>query len=167
MNKKTLKLMVAGALVTCAIGAFTMGLVWATDPVGYTATPIVGPVAFDEIDTRSHSHDWRVRIATEGLSDVFITHIRIEPGGYSGWHSHPGPSFVTIKAGTATFYQGDDMERTPHVYPAGTGFVEDAGRVHLVRNEGDNDLELVVMQLVPLGEDRRIDEERPPWYDFG
>ena len=81
MNKKTLKLMVAGALVTCAIGAFTMGLVWATDPVGYTATPIVGPVAFDEIDTRSHSHDWRVRITTRGLSDVYVTHIRIVPGG--------------------------------------------------------------------------------------
>jgi hypothetical protein len=59
------------------------------------------------------------------------------------------------------------MERTPHVIPAGTGFVEDAGHVHIVRNEGDTDLELVVLQLVPLGEPRRIDEERPPWYDFG
>jgi hypothetical protein len=45
--------------------------------------------------------------------------------------------------------------------------VEDAGRVHLVRNEGDTDLELVVMQLVPSGAARRIDEDRPPWYDFG
>jgi quercetin dioxygenase-like cupin family protein len=108
-----------------------------------------------------------VRITTRGLSDVYITHIRIVPGGHSGWHSHPGPSFVTVKAGTATFYQGADMERTPYVYPAGIGFVEDAGHVHIVRNEGDTDLELVVMQLIPRGADRRIEEERPPWYDFG
>ena len=167
MSRRIGKLVLLGLLVAGVCGVIAWRTARATDPDGLTNTPIVGPVAFDEIDTRSHSHDWRVRIATEGLSDVYITHIQIVPGGHSGWHSHPGPSFVTIKAGTATFYQGDDMERTPHVYPTGTGFVEDAGRVHLVRNEGDTDLELVVMQLIPRGADRRIEEERPPWYDFG
>jgi quercetin dioxygenase-like cupin family protein len=161
MNKKTLKLMVAGALVTCAIGAFTMGLVWATDPEGYTATPLVGPVAFDEIDTRSHMPHWSARIKTRGQSDVYITHVRIVPGGHSGWHSHPGPSVVTIKSGEAAVYCACEDPITRTVYTAGTGFVEDAGCVHIVRNEGDTDLELVVLQLVPLGAPRRIDEPAP------
>jgi quercetin dioxygenase-like cupin family protein len=160
MNEKTLKLMVAGALVTCAIGAFNVGPVWATDPEGLTSTLIVGPVAFDEIDTRSHMPDHRVRIQTRGLSDVYITHLRIVPGGHGGWHSHPGPSIISVRSGTATFYQADDPT-TPQVYPAGTGFAEDAGDVHIVRNEGDTDLELVVLQIVPLGAPRRIDEPAP------
>jgi quercetin dioxygenase-like cupin family protein len=168
MRKRILKLMLAGLFVACAFGLITLRIARATPGEGITTTVLAGPVAFDEIDTRSHiPHTWRVRIATEGLSDVWMVHIRIVPGGHSGWHSHPGPSFVTITAGTATFYQGDDPDRTPHVFAAGTGFVEDAGEVHIVRNEGDTDLELVVMQLIPSGADRRIDEPRPPHYDFG
>ncbi len=167
MRKRILKLMLAGLFVACAFGVITLKGARATPGQGITTTVLAGPVAFDEIDTRFHSHDWRVRIATKGLSDVWIVHVRIVPGGHSGWHSHPGPSFVTVRSGVATFYQGDDLNHTPHVIAAGTGFVEDAGDVHIVRNEGDTDLELVVMQLIPLGAQRRIDEPRPPSYDFG
>ena len=165
-RREVLRLGATGAALSLG-GLAILSVARATDPVGQTVTSIVGPVPFDEIDTRSHSDDWRVRIATRGLSDVFFTDIRFEPAGHSGWHSNPGPSFFTIKTGTATFYQGDDMERTPHVFPAGTGFVEDADRVYLVRNEEDTDLELVVMQLIPSGATRRVEAERPPWYDFG
>ncbi len=49
----------------------------------------------------------------------------------------------------------------PLNFPAGTGFVEDAGCVHLLANAGDVDLEVVVMQIVPHGAPRRIDEPAP------
>jgi hypothetical protein len=39
--------------------------------------------------------------------------------------------------------------------------VEDAGCVHLLANEGDEDLVVVVVQIVPLGAPRRIDEAAP------
>jgi hypothetical protein len=39
--------------------------------------------------------------------------------------------------------------------------VEDAGCVHLLANEGSADLEVVVVQIVPLGAPRRIDEPAP------
>ena len=97
---------------------------------------------------------------TRGFSDVYITHLKIAPGGHGGWHSHPGPSFITVRAGTATFYdECDDFMR--HQYPAGTGFVEDADCVHLLGNEGNVDLEVVVVQIVPRGAPRRIDEQDP------
>jgi hypothetical protein len=47
------------------------------------------------------------------------------------------------------------------VYLAGNGFVEEAGGVHNVTNEGASDLELVILHLVPLGVPRRIDEPEP------
>ena len=166
MSRRIVKLVLLGLLVAGVGGVISWRAVRATDPDGLTYTPIVGPVAFDEIDTRSHSHDWRVRITTRGLSDVYVTHIRIVPGGHSGWHSHPGPSIVTVISGTATFYHGDDDSHTPNVFPAGTGFVEEAARVHINRNEGDTDLQVIVMQIVPRGAPRRIDEPQPPGYPF-
>jgi quercetin dioxygenase-like cupin family protein len=160
MSKKTLKLMVAGAFVAYALGAFATKTARATPPLGFTATNLVGPVMLDEFDTMAHAHHWKSRLKTKGLSDVYVTHIKIVPGGHGGWHSHPGPSIITVQSGTAAFYDECD-NFTPQAYAAGTGFVEDAGCVHLLANEGNVDLEVVVVQIVPLGAPRRIDEPAP------
>ena len=33
----------------------------------------------------------------------FVTHqITIQPGGHTGWHTHPGATLVTVKSGTLT-----------------------------------------------------------------
>ena len=40
--------------------------------------------------------------------ETVVQQIVISPGGQTGWHSHPGPVIVLIKAGTITFYDGDD-----------------------------------------------------------
>ena len=154
------KLMVAGAFVACALGAFATQTARATPPQGFTATNLVGPVMLDEVHTLIQTPGYGAMIKTRGQSDVYITHLKIEPGGHGGWHSHPGPSIITVKSGTASFYDECD-DFTPHAYAAGTGFVEDAGCVHLLANEGDVDLEVVVVQIVPLGAPRRIDEPAP------
>jgi quercetin dioxygenase-like cupin family protein len=154
------KLIVAGAFVACAHGAFANQTARATPPQGFTATNLVGPVTLDEIHTLIQTPDYGAMIKTRGQSDVYVTHIKIVPGGHGGWHSHPGPSIITVKSGTAAFYDECD-HFTPHAYAAGTGFVEDAGCVHLLANEGNVDLEVVVVQIVPLGAPRRIDEPAP------
>jgi quercetin dioxygenase-like cupin family protein len=160
MNTRTWKTTLAAAFVACAFGLIALRVAWATMPVGFALSNIVGPV-LDEINTKSETDD-RIQIKSKGLSDVYITNITIEPGGHGGWHSHPGPSIITIKSGVATFYDDCDDPIVPLVYPAGTGFVEDAGCVHLLANESDEiPLEVVVVQLVPFGEPRRIDELAP------
>ena len=146
------KLMVAGAFATQTARA--------TPPSGFTATNIVGPVKLDDIHTLIETPAYGAMIKTRGQSDVYVTHLKIKPGGHGGWHSHPGPSIITVKSGTASFYDECD-NFTPHAYAAGTGFAEDAGCVHLLANEGDVDLEVVVVQIVPLGAPRRIDEPAP------
>ena len=67
----------------------------------------------------------------------------------------------TVRSGTATFYDDCIDPTIPLVFPAGTGFVEDAECVHILVNEGDVDLEVVVMQIVPFGAPRRIDQPQP------
>jgi quercetin dioxygenase-like cupin family protein len=160
MRKMNWKLVLAGAFVACAVGGFAVGLVWATPGVGVTSTTIVGPVVLGEGHVKSESEVNEVEFEAQGVSDLYVVHNKIVPGGHTGWHSHPGISFVMVRAGTATEYHGDDPD-TPHVYPKGTCLVEPAGRVHLIRNEEDTDLELVAFQIIPFGATRRIDAPAP------
>src|SRR5262245_344412 len=155
------KLMFAAVFVAC--GGFALGIAWATPPVGFTATNIVGPVAIDELDTVHQTPDYGVLMMSRGVSDVYVTHLKIVPGGHGGWHSHPGPSIITVKSGTATFYD-ECNDFVPQTFSKGTGFVEDAECVHLLANEGSVDLEVVVIQIVPFGAPRRIDEADPRDY---
>jgi quercetin dioxygenase-like cupin family protein len=132
----------------------------ATPPVGVTSNTIaVG--RFDSINTKIKTGAWKASIKTKGASDLHVLENTIAPGGTFGWHSHPGPSLVIVKSGTATFYLADDPTCSPHVVPAGSGFVDSGGDVHVVRNEGTVDLVTVVASLVPAGATRRIDQPDP------
>ena len=156
------------ALVLGAVGAATYGgIALATTPSRVTTT-VFGVGRFDDIrattktdiDPGPRKHFWKSRISTKGSSDVYVLQNTIVPGGTFGWHSHPGPSLVIVKAGTATFYHGDPG--CPKVVvPAGKGFVDDGHDLHVVRNEGKVDLVTVVVSLVPAGFERRIDELAP------
>jgi quercetin dioxygenase-like cupin family protein len=132
----------------------------ATPGAGVTST-IFAVGTFDEIHAKTLSSNWQARIDTKGVTDVHILENRIVPGGTFGWHSHPGPSIVVVKSGALTLYRGDDPTCTPHVVPAGSGFVDDGGDVHVVRNEGTVDAVVYVTSLVPQGAARRIDEPSP------
>jgi quercetin dioxygenase-like cupin family protein len=132
------------------------------------ATPVSGVTStlfavgqFDEIDTETLSHEWQAEIETEGESDLHVLENRIAPGGSFGWHSHPGPSFVIVKTGALTLYRGDDPHCTPQVFVAGSGFIDEGGDVHLVRNEGSVETVVYVTSLVPRGAARRIDQPSP------
>jgi quercetin dioxygenase-like cupin family protein len=176
------------ALLTLLPIAFVSGAL-ATPPSGVTAT-LLGKARFDEIDAKTKTRIdstatddavcrlgvdqvpqlqlnacrgrfWQARINTNGSSDVEVLEVKIAPGGTFGWHSHPGPSLVIVKSGTATFYLADDPSCTPHVVPAGSGFVDNGGDVHTVRNEGSVELVNIVTSLIPPGATRRIDEPNP------
>jgi hypothetical protein len=145
---------VSGALATPARGVTTLSL---------------GVARFDDIDAQAKTdvgpgharHHWKARITTKGATDVHMIQNTITPGGTFGWHSHPGPSLVIVKAGTATFYDADDPTCAPLVVPTGSGFVDNGQDTHVVRNEGSIDLVTEVVSLVPAGFARRIDEPAP------
>ena len=131
------------ALVLGVIGAATYGgIALATGPSGVETTVFgVGRFADihsatkTDIDPGPRRHFWKSRIDTKGASDVYVLQNTIAPGGTFGWHSHPGPSLVIVKAGTATFYHGDPG--CPKVVvQTGEGFVDGGHDLHVVRNEG-------------------------------
>jgi hypothetical protein len=160
MNKHILRLVVAGAFVACAFGGIAIGIAWATPGQGITTTIISGPTQLGGIHLKSESEFNGVKIKTEGLSDVYVVYNRLVPGGHTGWHSHPGPSIISVKSGTATEFHADDPDM-PIVHPAGTSFVDDGEGAHIIVNQGTTDLELVAFQILPAGAPRRIDEPAP------
>jgi quercetin dioxygenase-like cupin family protein len=116
---------------------------------------------FDAISTyaRLTDYDWRARLRIDAFQ-LYAVEVTIDPGGWLGWHSHPGLSFVVVKSGTASFYEADDCTR--QVIPAGGTFFEPAGDVHMVRNESTTEpLVNLVIQLTPPGAPRAIGEPDP------
>jgi quercetin dioxygenase-like cupin family protein len=162
MQRKLKWLVVIGIVSAAAYG----GTVLATPPSGTTVAPLAPVAQFDEINAKAKIGEWKAKIKTKGVSDLHIVQVTIQPGGTIGWHSHPGLSFVIVKSGTATVYDGDDPSCTPHVLPTGSSLFEPAGDVHIVRNEGDVPLVNVVVQLVPNGAPRLISEPDPGNCDF-
>lgn len=134
--------------------------VLATPPSGVQPT-IFGIGKFGPIATKGKIGAWSASMKTSGPTDIHVLQNTIKPGGSFGWHSHPGPSFVIVRSGTATVYFGADPTCTPHRFRAGSGFVDRGLDVHLVRNEGPVDLVTVVVSFVPRGDTRRIDEPDP------
>ena len=151
-----------GLLAGCAATSFgLLDVVLATPSSGFASTTFTAS-GVPEFALKTLSPTHQVRISTKGRSDIHITTNVVIPGGTSGWHTHPGPSVVIVKTGTATIYDGDDPACTPQVYEAGSAFVDPGGgHLHLVRNENSVNLETVAFQVVPAAAGRRIDAPSP------
>ena len=154
------------AIVVALAGlAVYVGNVRATPATGFVGTTIA-KATLAELDTHVHTvpGDWQAWLKTKGLSDLYVQSNVWQPGGSTGWHTHPGPSLVVVTAGTLTVYEGDDPSCTPHVYsPTGVNSFVDVGGgdVHMIKNEGSEEARTIAVQFVPAGATRRIDAPAP------
>lgn len=152
-------------MVMVALTAFA-GSVVATPPSGFNGMTLANATYGDLF---SHVHtvpaSWDELISTKGLSDLYVQQNTWQPGGTTGWHTHPGPSFVIVTQGSVTVYDGDDPSCTPHVYTADTAsnaFVDPGdGHVHVIRNETGVVAQTIAVQLIPTGAARRQDAPNP------
>lgn len=115
-------------------------------------------------DTDQHRRrNWKIELEATRTIDVVTVLFTVQPGGHSGWHTHPGPAIFTVSAGTLTMYDADDPSCTPQSFPAGTGSLE-AGTTahhHLLRNETASVAQTIVTFLVPVGAPIRTDLPAP------
>jgi mannose-6-phosphate isomerase-like protein (cupin superfamily) len=96
--------------------------------------------------------------------DTAFQHLKIAPGGHTGWHTHPGPTFVSMVAGEGTLYHGAESGCPGHKFGANAGFFQPSADVHLFRNEGTAQLELFAFYLLPPGTPNaaiRTDQPQP------
>jgi hypothetical protein len=155
---------VVGAAMAAAISA---GLVWATPGSG-TTSMLIGRATFDEAfkAKRVGVDDWEVEVEARPGLDITVQRIVFQPGGQSGWHSHPGPVFISVVEGTMTFYESDDADCAPIIRHAGEGYVDVGDHAHIARNETSGPATNVVTYLSPPGAALRIDQPRPDHCPF-
>ena len=142
------RVLIGVALATCA----SVALLLATPSVGDIITVLQRSTTADRIKIQTQPHD---------LSDIAVLQITIQPGGNTGWHSHPGPGLVAVKSGVVALYDGDDRTCTPRYVTAGNGFFEPAGHVHFVKNVGSVDYVAYATFVLPVGAPARIDAPSP------
>jgi len=161
MRKKLKSLVLLGAAIVASAGSAL-----ATPPQGFTSTTTAqGQFASFDVSNYFISDKgklWLSSQKTKGKSDgYFLTNVW-QPGGTTGWHTHPGHTLIIVTAGTITHYDGDDPNCTPHVYTAGMTFVDRGGtHVHIVRNEGGIEAQVIAFRLIPAGQPGRIDAPDP------
>ena len=101
-------------------------------------------------------------IALQVGTDVAMAQITVDPGGSSGWHSHPGGAIIVVKTGTLTVYRSIGNQCQTATYSAGQAFIERPGEVDQVVNTGTVPYVLfVTFPRVPQGESARIDVPDP------
>jgi hypothetical protein len=94
-------------VLTLAVAAFTAVPARATLSTGGVITEILSQCNFGELDILTKTdispdvatHFWKARIDTKGATDVYVVRVTFPPGGSTGWHTHPGPSLITVVAG--------------------------------------------------------------------
>ena len=156
-----MKLIAAGVFVGSFLGLVAMKVAWATPQQGAVTTVLTGgPISLGEINVHfigDPAH--KLKIQTQGVSDIYVVRNVIAPAGDTGWHSTPGPSIISVVAGEVTAYTADGPEGVVHT--AGTAFTAPCDQTHIFRNEGTVNLELIAFQINPEGAPRRIDQPQP------
>jgi quercetin dioxygenase-like cupin family protein len=155
----TLPLLIALALVIVASARATPACALASETLALGHYPS----GLLNLMCRSNLPEWLLNTRVRGDSDVYIVRNTWPVGAHSGWHTHPGPSLITVISGELTVYEADNPTCTPTVYHAGESFTDlGCGDVHLVRNEGTVCAVNMVVQIVPAGQPRRLDRPQPP-----
>jgi quercetin dioxygenase-like cupin family protein len=139
-----------GALVAfVAIGPAS-----ATPPSGATTTLISRATFTGGYDVNLGG----IKVKIKGPVDVATIQVNFQPGGTTGWHSHPGATFVQVLSGTITAVKSDCSGQN---FSAGQGFFEQPNAVHeAVDNTADPAVTIVTF-IVPAGAPLRIDQPAP------
>ena len=155
---------VASIVATVLVGG---AVAFATTPSGVLEAPVLATGMFpDDVDVKFKLNQGGGTEVVKALdpSNAMVQKIVIQPGGHTGWHTHPGPVVVVVAAGELTYIPADDPTCTGTTYPAGTSFLDPGhGHVHIAYNFGETNLELYALYFeVPGGAGtQRIDAADP------
>lgn len=151
-------------LVLSALCITTIAL--ATPPLGFIVNQILAKGVITSnineniqmVRNQDGSVDpWGVELQSHGATDFYMQHLILAPGGYSGWHSHPGILIGTVTSGSIDFY---DANCNKHSVGAGEVYFEN-GNVHGIVNTGSVNADLSISYLIKHNAPRRLEADAP------
>jgi hypothetical protein len=143
-------LRIATIAAALAIVAGTCTMTRADPAVGVTPT-LIGRATYSAFNIQSDPRFLEFSAQAKGPVDIVVRTHDYAPGSSTGWHTHPGPVFITVLEGKVTFYEHDDPGCTPRVVSKGEGYV-DTGRGHMGRNESGAPAKDVTVFIAPVSQ---------------
>ncbi len=143
-------------VVAAVMGLVGGGVAWSTPgTTGITAVTMARGTLGPHFKIKLHD--------SSKPADAVVQHVTIPAGGYTGWHTHPGPAIVIVQSGELTVYEADDASCAGTVYVRGQILLDEGyGNIHIGHNAGTTPLELWITFLdVPPGTSPRIDAASP------
>jgi hypothetical protein len=150
-------------LAAAGAAAILSGAALATSGSGLVGTVMARAAFAEPVDVKLKVGNKPTVIHAPEARDTVMQRIVFEPGGQSGWHSHPGPAIVLVTRGELTLYDGDDESCVGETFAVGQAFVDSGqGHIHLARNQTSAETEVWVTYLdVPPGGAFRADAADP------
>jgi cupin domain len=121
----------------------------ATAGGGFTATTAVRGTLAGHVQVNTD----RIKFQTKGDTDVVVQTITYAPGGFSGWHTHPGFVLAVMESGAITIQVGCSV----NTYSAGQSFYESGTTPIMARNNGGVPAVVRANFIVPKGVATRRD----------
>ena len=145
-----MKKLIGVGLLSALVFAVCVVISRASPAVGVTPT-LIGRGTYQGFKVKADSNaPFDFKAEAKPQIDIVVRTHDYAPGGSTGWHTHPGPVFITVLQGQVTFYEVDDPTCTPKVVSAGEGYV-DTGRGHYGRNETGQPAKDVTVIVAPVG----------------
>lgn len=119
-----------------------------SDIAAPTPTPSQAPVTVDELG--SGSQDAAVDLEVAGPTQLTFRRITIGPGAGTGLHCHDGQLLAVVEQGVLAHYAPIHPTGV-HEYAAGDSIHEGVGYIHEGKNEGTEDVVLLVTYVIPQG----------------
>lgn len=129
-------------LVTVAWAAVTAAGVAAA-----VATPPSGKISRNELVTGNITDS--ITIERSEPSDAQIYVVSFEPASDTGWHTHPGPEYVMVKAGEIVLQRAPACGKV--TVKAGHGVFIPGGTPHVAHNVGKEPAEVYASLVMPAG----------------
>lgn len=143
---------VACAAVVALVGTASLAQARPDAGGGPAATsappPVVELLSRGSVATPFEVRAQGIELNADKRIDVAVAHLTFQPSGSTGWHRHPGPTFVTLTTGELTITDNKCRSRT---YRAGDTFVEPGPPRHVVVNTANTTTETIVTFFVPKG----------------
>jgi hypothetical protein len=123
-----------------------------------------GRVFRKTVKIRVPSIETAIRCNATNPCDTAFQQGTLQPGGTTGWHTHPGPTFVAFTQGDGTVYHVTGSTCTPMKVAAGSGFTQMPTERHVLRNDGSQPIVVYTLYLLPHGTPNtgiRVDQPQP------
>jgi quercetin dioxygenase-like cupin family protein len=158
-NKRNFVILGLAGLVLLSLLLLT-GIATATPPSNVTGVTVANGALPEVIRAKFMERKSGFTNGTD-VKNIVLVRFTVEPGGTFGWHRHGGPVWAIVTSGTLTIYNGDDATCTPHIYGAGSAFLDSGDHTHLGKNETSDQVEIYATFMLPEGGQTRIDAPDP------